>query len=67
MKLLHHGEFVEMETLHLKRKIIDPQFNVRSESDTLKMCRINHHMTHSLEVVMDALEFCDEKDIGMIT
>lgn len=71
MKLLHQREFVEMETSQLKRIINDPQLNVRSELETLKalMCWINHDMerTDSLpELLMDVLEFCDEKDIEMI-
>lgn len=71
MKLLHQGEFVEMETSQLRRIISDPQLNVRSELETLKalMCWINHDMerTGSLpELLMDVLEFCNEKDIEMI-
>lgn len=71
MKLLHQGEFVEMETGQLKRIISDPQLNVRSELETLKalMCWINHDMerTDSLpELLVDVLEFCDGKDIDMI-
>lgn len=71
MKLLHQGEFVEMETSQLRRIISDPKLNVKSELETLKalMCWINHDMerTGSLpELLMDVLEFCNEKDIEMI-
>lgn len=71
MKLLHQGEFIEMETSQLRRIISDPKLNVKSELETLKalMCWINHDMerTGSLpELLMDVLEFCNEKDIEMI-
>lgn len=71
MKLLHQGEFVEMETDQLKRIISDPKLNVGSELETLiaLMCWINHDVerTGSLpELLVDVLEFCDGKDIEMI-